>query len=291
MYPIEFVVYLVIFIISMMNIFGDVNIYSLTQAKTVAINSGAALIAIFAPLIVELITKKKLSPFIDFVVAVALFLAIFLGEACQCYLNVSGWDKMLHFFATAAIAVFGYVVAKNSLNKLHPEEDKSRSKIIMSLVFAFFFAVALESMWEIYEFTMDSLTGTNMQKYLPGAFYDSITADGTLSLTADEIIAFFSTEEGYTYALQDTMLDIITDVGGGLFGCLAAYLVFRFKPEWQDKVLFIKEKKEEQAEAEPEVVAVTDNNDSQNITEDVNEITYDAIELTEEFIEEENQQN
>ncbi len=266
LYPIEFILYFVLFILSMMNIFGNVNIYSYVQAKTVAINAGAGCIAVFAPLIIELITKKKFSAFVDILVCVDLFFSIFLGEGCQVYLNFVGWDKILHFFGTAEFALLGYVIAKYALNKLQPDESKSRTKIILSIVFALFFSVACEAMWEIYEFTCDSLMGTNMQKYVPDYMYDLIGVDGTLGLSTDDLVAFFSSQEGYTYALQDTMFDIITDVGGGIFGCLATALVFHFKPEWQDKVLFRIEKEETVEAPEPDFVTVGEIGDSHSDT-------------------------
>ena len=61
-------------------------------------------------------------------------------------------------------------------------------------VFAFCFALALGAVWEIYEFTMDSVFGTNMQKYM---------LDNGTALIGQA-------------ALQDTMKDIIVDAIGAL---------------------------------------------------------------------------
>ncbi len=242
LYPIEFAVYITLFIISLLNICGYVSIYSYIQAKTVAITSGVGSVVILLPGIVELISKKRVSPFIDILLCVDFFCSIFLGEGCQVYLNFVGWDKILHFFGTAELSLLGYVLAKMLLDRLQPSDEKTKTKNILALFFGFFFSVTFESMWEVYEFTMDSTIGTNMQKYVPESYYDLISADGILDMPADEIVAFFSTSDGYTYALQDTMFDIITDVGGGLFGCLTAGIVFHFKPEWQDNLIFIREK-------------------------------------------------
>ena len=244
LYPIEFAVYITLFIISLLNIFGYVGIYSYVQAKTVAITSGVGSVVILLPGIVELISKKKVSPFIDILLCVDFFCSIFLGEGCQVYLNFVGWDKILHFFGTAELSLLGYVLAKMLLDRLQPSDEKRKNKNILALFFGFFFSVTFESMWEVYEFTMDSTLGTNMQKYVPESYYDLISMDGILNMPDDEIVAFFSTSDGYTYALQDTMFDIITDVGGGLFGCLTSGIVFHFKPEWQDNLIFIRETEE-----------------------------------------------
>ena len=58
-------------------------------------------------------------------------------------------------------------------------------------VFAFCFALALGAVWEIYEFTMDSVFGTNMQKYM---------LDNGTALIGQA-------------ALQDTMKDISVRTG------------------------------------------------------------------------------
>ena len=97
-------------------------------------------------------------------------------------------------------------------------------------------------MWEIYEFDVDSLFSTNMQIYISLDFYDALLKNGTIGLTVEEIASFYSTPEGYRYALMDTMGDILIDVGGALAGTIASYYLFKFRPELSAKLIY-KEKK------------------------------------------------
>ncbi len=236
LYPIETVLYAFLLVIGVLDYFGYMDFYSSVQAKTVAINAGFALFLIFVPLIIEVISKRKLSSFIDIVVCVDLLFSVVAGEALQLYLRLTWWDKFLHFFATAEFALLGYDLAKTMLKEQAPDATKS---VMMSVVFAFFFSVAVEAIWEICEFACDCIAGTNMQKYLPPSYYDLIdSSDRSLSLSVEAIAEFFSTSDGYTYALQDTMFDLIVDVCGGAFGCAATALVFYYKPELQDSVVF-----------------------------------------------------
>ncbi len=269
LYPIEFVLYITCFILAMMTLFGDLNLYSYTQAKTVALTSGGASIAIFIPAIVQKISKKKISPVIDMVLLVSFLLSVFIGEACQVYLRLSWWDKFLHFIATAGLSLLFYVLGKMIIDKIQPSEEKKKSKTIFALVFGCLCAVMFEVCWEVYEFAADSILGTNMQKYVPDEYYDVILEDGSLDMSMEAVFEFFSTKDGYTYALQDTMLDIVTDVGGGITGAILSGVLFHFKPELADNIILLHEKTENAEPDSSELQTVSELNASPGTGEDV----------------------
>lgn len=81
-------------------------------------------------------------------------------------------------------------------------------------VFAFCFALAMGAVWEIYEFTMDSVFGTNMQKYM---------LDNGTALIGQA-------------ALQDTMKDIIVDAIGALVMSTIGYISLKYKKGWVEKL-------------------------------------------------------
>jgi uncharacterized membrane protein YjdF len=66
-------------------------------------------------------------------------------------------------------------------------------------VFAFTFAISIGTIWEVFEFAMDQVAGTNMQKEM---FNDSS-------------------------GLSDTMWDIIVNAFGALFISLIGYLYLK----------------------------------------------------------------
>jgi uncharacterized membrane protein YjdF len=77
-------------------------------------------------------------------------------------------------------------------------------------LFSFCFAVSLGAIWEIYEFTSDSVLKTNMQKYK--------LEDGT------ELIG--------KEALTDTMEDIIVDAIGACSASIIGYISIKYKKGW-----------------------------------------------------------
>ncbi|MEG1875525.1 MAG: hypothetical protein RR185_08145, partial [Angelakisella sp.] len=143
--------------------------------------------------------------------AIFLYCAIYLGEVRSFYYNVPHWDTMLHTFSGAMLGALGFSFI-NLLNRT----DKVPVNLSPAFVatFAFCFALALGIAWEIYEFTADSMMGTNMQK--------------------------FGTEAGELFlgqaALKDTMKDLIVDTIGALVISIIGYISLKYKKGWVEKL-------------------------------------------------------
>lgn len=133
---------------------------------------------------------------------VFLYAAIYLGEVRSFYYRFPFWDSILHFLSGVMLGTLGFFLVQ-LLN------DAERRKVDLSpnfvAFFAFCFAVASGAIWEIYEFTIDTVFGTNMQKFA--------TATGEL-LAGRE-------------ALVDTMTDLILDTTAALIVSLTGYLGLR----------------------------------------------------------------
>ena len=86
--------------------------------------------------------------------------------------------------------------------------------------FTLCFAVFLGAVWEIYEFTADSILHTNMQKFA--------LEDGTALVGRD--------------ALWDTMKDIIVDTVGALVMSVIGYISLKYKKGWVEKLLLHRRK-------------------------------------------------
>lgn len=115
-----------------------------------------------------------------------LYCAIYLGEVKDFYYLVPHWDTVLHAFSGAMLGLLGFALVSYLNNSKHVKFVLS--PFFVSL-FAFCFALSAGAIWEIYEFTFDSLLSLNMQKFA--------LSDGT-PLVGQE-------------ALADTMKDIIVD--------------------------------------------------------------------------------
>ena len=144
-----------------------------------------------------------------------LYCAIFLGEIRSFYYNVPHWDTILHTFSGAMIGAFGFSVIE-LLNK----EERTHLKLPPAFVaiFAFCFSVALGTLWEVYEYTLDGILGLNMQKYQTEAGVDFV---GRI-------------------ALEDTMKDIIVDMLGALAMAVIGFISLKYKKGWVEKLIFRK---------------------------------------------------
>ena len=90
-----------------------------------------------------------------------LYCAIILGEIFSFYYKIEHWDSILHAMSGGMLGALGFLL----VDRLNTDEGVkvSMSPIFVSL-FAFSFALAIGTLWEIYEFTFDALFGLNMQK-------------------------------------------------------------------------------------------------------------------------------
>ena len=158
-------------------------------------------LGIFAMLLPGVLQHKvKINIPSGMIIAYAIFLycAIYLGEVHNFYFRIPQWDTMLHTFSGAALAAVGFSI----LGILNRSEavPMMLSPIFVS-IFAFCFAVSLGAVWEIYEFSMDCILGTNMQKFVlengeqlvgQAALFDTMK-----DMIVDSIGAFTMSAVGY----------------------------------------------------------------------------------------------
>jgi uncharacterized membrane protein YjdF len=129
-------------------------------------------------------------------VVVFLFATLFLGEVQNFYIRFWWWDLVLHTSSGVLLGLAGFLVVY-VLNENEMVDVSMRPSFLA--LFAFSFSVSLGALWEIFEFSMDQLAGTNMQKPMLGD----------------------------PSGLTDTMWDIIVDTLGALVMALAGWRYMR----------------------------------------------------------------
>ncbi len=153
------------------------------------------LVAVAASLVPSVVEKNyNISlPFeLDLLVTLSLFLHTFLGEGLEFYNKYWIWDKLLHVYGSAVIAIIAFVVVYS----LHYTR-KLRLTLPMIMLVTFSFAMAMGALWEIGEFLVDVTFGKHAQK-----------------------------------GLTDTMLDLINDLFGGVIVALLGAIYVRYsRPE------------------------------------------------------------
>jgi len=143
--------------------------------------------------------------------AIFLYCGIYLGEVHYFYFRIPHWDTMLHTFSGFALGAIGLSII-GLLNKSE-SVPLSLSPAFIA-IFAFCFAVAIGTVWEIYEFAVDSVANLNMQKYL---------------LESGEML-------NGRAALADTMKDLIVDSLGALVISIAGYVSMKRKNGWLERM-------------------------------------------------------
>lgn len=93
------------------------------------------------------------------------FAALFLGEVRSYYARIWWWDVALHASSGLLLGIVGFLLVY-VLNESRRIDLHMQPRFVA--LFAFMFAVAVGTLWEIFEFAMDRTFGLNMQKPMFG---------------------------------------------------------------------------------------------------------------------------
>lgn len=94
-----------------------------------------------------------------------VFATLFLGEVRDYYEKIWWWDLVLHTNAGLLTGLLGFLIV-DVLNRSGAIDLHMRPSFVA--LFAFFFALGIGSLWEVFEFAMDRLFGLTMQKPMLG---------------------------------------------------------------------------------------------------------------------------
>jgi hypothetical protein len=141
---------------------------------------------------------------ITFLIALALFLHIG-GYSYHWYLDLYPWyDKFTHLISSMTIALLGFL-AVLIIMRVSNGLEFERWHIFFFIVI---FTLAFGAIWEIWEFTLDTLAGSYLTKPLQ-------------------------------HSNTDTMIDLITDLCGGMIIAILGtfYLKKKSAENWADTFL------------------------------------------------------
>jgi uncharacterized membrane protein YjdF len=118
-----------------------------------------------APIVFSKRLPVNIPPEFQAIGIIFVFAAIFLGEIRDFYLRIWWWDIALHATASLLLGIFGfllvYVLNENNNVRVYLHER-------FVALFAFVFSLSVGALWEIFEFGMDHIFGTDMQKPMLG---------------------------------------------------------------------------------------------------------------------------
>jgi hypothetical protein len=131
---------------------------------------------------------------IQIVAVLFVFATLFLGEVRGYYERFWWWDGTLHTLSGLLLGLLGFMFVY-VLNEDEQVDLHMRASFVA--LFAFFFAVGLGGLWEIFEFGMDRFFGTNMQPATAGD--PSGLTDTVQDLIVDTIGAAIVSLAGWRY--------------------------------------------------------------------------------------------
>ena len=164
-------------------------------------------IVLYVPMLVSKVTKIRIPDALcSFYYVFALCGTIF-GEAFSFYYAVPHWDSVLHFSSGIMAGMIGGILVVTFLQKKKCEKLISPVVIVFSIICI---GICVGVVWEIYEFSMDTLLGVNMQKWM---FQDGTSLVGQA-------------------ALVDTMKDLIIDLAGAIAAAISACSSLKQRKGW-----------------------------------------------------------
>ena len=174
--------------------------------------SATIVLALFAIFLMPTVLNHRLKVFIpaefQLLVVIFAFAALFMGSIRGLYETYWWWDITLHFSSGLLLGILGFLI-------IYVMNENERVQIYLrpkfAALFAFIFAVAAGTLWEIFEFFMDQTFGYTMQK------------------------AMFDDPSGLT----DTMWDLIVDsLGAGSVAVLGWWYMSRHQRSFIDAMIW-----------------------------------------------------
>lgn len=154
----------------------------------------------FVPYLFKKVFKIQIPIVLEILYLMFCAATIMLGEIFEFYIKYKWWDDFLHIFSGSFISVIGFVVLFYFNEKKNIKFDLSPGFIIF---FCLCFSLSAEFLWEVIEWTLDSIVGSNMQRYMH-------------DITLEPFVG--------RAALEDTMWDMIEALVGSVILNLFAYL-------------------------------------------------------------------
>lgn len=200
---------------------------------------------IIIPAVFTRVSRYEIPPIMEIMYIVFCTGCIILGEIGDFYAKISWWDSMLHLSSGVLFGILGYIII-NTMNRFDGKTSKF-SPIFVSF-WVVCFSLAMAAIWELFEFTVDEIFGTNMQQYL---------VNGSMLSKEEPLL-------GHD-ALRDTIKDLALDFVGSIIPAIIGYIGLK-----KNKMGFITIYLKKIPSSNKEDLPVKDNIDLINNSDNVN---------------------
>ncbi len=193
----------------------------------------------YTPVILNKTLNVELPDTLKVIILLFIFAAEILGEIGSFYTYVPWWDTMLHTVNGFLMAAIGFSLIDILNNS--PRFHISLSPLFVAFV-AFCFSMTVGVLWEFFEFGMDSIAGTDMQKDDVVSSFSSVEINPSGKndpIKIDDITqtVVFYTQSGkqkqqivnggyLDIGTRDTMKDLIVNcIGAALFSIFGYFYI------------------------------------------------------------------
>jgi len=129
------------------------------------LEAGAVTLAIFLitflPVMLGNRFQVRIPSEFELLSVILIYASLFLGEVHGYYVRFWWWDLVLHASSGFLLGILGFLLVYVLNEKKEIDLDLKPGFVAL---FAFVFAMALGTFWEILEYATDRIFGTNMQK-------------------------------------------------------------------------------------------------------------------------------
>lgn len=213
-----------------------------------------SLILFLLPAFIERTFKIELPNTLEIIIFIFIFSAEILGEINNFYGNFPGWDNILHMLNGFLCASIGFSL----VYLLNENSKKIKLSPIFIILVSFCFSMTVGVFWEFFEYGMDNILHTDMQKDWYVTDIRTVTLDpeqdnNVVSINGVSYTIVYDQNNnklvklnGYLdIGLHDTMKDLIINFIGAVVYSIFGYLYILDEDKHKLAGKFITTKKEE----------------------------------------------
>ena len=127
----------------------------------------ATYIVVFIPKIIGKIFKTKTNSLLELLFLVFIFIAELLGSVMHLYEYISWFDSFVHYISGIFTALLGLALL------VYFDKYSSKS-LVFNIIFMMSITLMVASLWELFEFTSDSIFGYNAQRVIETGVIDTM---------------------------------------------------------------------------------------------------------------------
>lgn len=187
------------------------------------------LVLFMIPSFVEKRIKIDVPDLLEIIILLFIFAAEILGELREYYLTFPYWDTMLHAINGFLCAAIGFAL----IDILNDSEKVSFNvSPLFAAICAFCFSMTVGVLWEFFEYFMDIVFHTDMQKddiinTVSSVLFHPEGRNIAQTITVDSMTLNGMTFDGYIdIGLRDTMQDMFVNfIGAVIFSVIGFFYV------------------------------------------------------------------